>query len=69
VLAILEEDGAGGRGGNFYNTQPLRASRRFSRAIIESTLEGDTLYRDAFQLLGVRSASTFNELAGQLRGG
>jgi Zn-dependent peptidase ImmA (M78 family) len=68
VLAILEEDGEGGRGGNFYNTQPLRASRRFSRAIIESTLEGTTLYRDAFQLLGVRSVSTFNELAAQLQG-
>ncbi len=68
VLALLEEDGEGGQGGNFYNTQPLRASRRFSRAIIESTLEGATLYRDAFQLLGVRSVSTFNELAAQLRG-
>ncbi|HXG59359.1 MAG TPA: ImmA/IrrE family metallo-endopeptidase [Thermoanaerobaculia bacterium] len=68
VLAILEEDGEGGRGGNFYNTQPLRASRRFSRAIIESTLEGATLYRDAFQLLGVRSVATFNQLAAQVRG-
>jgi Zn-dependent peptidase ImmA (M78 family) len=68
VLAILEEHAEGGSGGNFYNTQPLRASRRFSRAIIESTLEGATLYRDAFQLLGVRSVSTFNELAAQLRG-
>jgi Zn-dependent peptidase ImmA (M78 family)/transcriptional regulator with XRE-family HTH domain len=68
ILAILEEDAEGGGGGNFYNTQPIRASRRFSRAIIENTLEGATLYRDAFQLLGIRSVSTFNELATQLRG-
>lgn len=68
LLAILEEDGEGGGGGNFYSAQPLRASRRFSRAVIASALEGTTLYRDAFQMLGVRSVSTFNELATQLRG-
>lgn len=68
VLGILEERAEGGGGGNFYNTQPLRASRRFSQAVIASTLEGSTLYRDAFQMLGVRSVSTFHELAAQLQG-
>lgn len=68
VLGILEARRESGDSGNFYNTQPLRASRRFSQAVIASTLEGTTLYRDAFQLLGVRSVSTFHELAAQLRG-
>lgn len=64
VLAILGE--RSGDGGNFFNTQPLRVSRRFTRAVVTSTLEGQTLYRDAFQMLGFKKLSTFNELASRL---
>lgn len=64
VLAILSE--RSGDGGNFFNTQPLRASRRFTRAVVASTLEGQTLYRDAFQMLGFKKLATFNELASRL---
>lgn len=49
-------------GGDFYKTHPLRIGRRFARSVIESTLEGSTLYRDAFRLLGITSEQTFRQL-------
>ena len=53
-------------GGNFYLSQAARVSKRFTRALIESTLEGQTLYRDAMKMLGVSKISTFNELGRSL---
>ena len=53
-------------GGNFYLTQEVRASRRFVRALVTSTLEGQTLYRDAFELLGLKKEKTFLELGHRL---
>jgi len=53
-------------GGNFYLTLPARVSRRFAQALVISTLEGQTLHRDAFSLLGFRKYTTFRELGYQL---
>lgn len=53
-------------GGNYYYTQPLRLSRVFARAVIASAQEGTTTFRDAYQLLGTKSHSTFEGLAEHL---
>jgi Zn-dependent peptidase ImmA (M78 family)/transcriptional regulator with XRE-family HTH domain len=55
-------DAGGSGGGDFYRTTLSRVGKRFARALVESTLEGQTLYRDAFRMLGVQKAETFNTL-------
>lgn len=56
----------GGGGGDFYRTLTARVSRRFARALVVSTLEGRTLYRNAFNLLGVGGEKTFRKVAESL---
>lgn len=63
-LAGIEARGSGG--GDFYRTTTARVGKRFARALVESTLEGRTLYRDAFRMLGIAKTSTFNELGRSL---
>lgn len=63
-LAHVKEQASGG--GNFYNTETVRVSRRFAAALLASTLEGNTLYRDAARLLGIKNVSTLNEFASRL---
>jgi len=46
-------------GGDAYLTQAARVSKRFIHALIPHTLEGRTLYRDAYRLLGVKKDTMF----------
>jgi Zn-dependent peptidase ImmA (M78 family)/transcriptional regulator with XRE-family HTH domain len=61
LLAITK-----GSGGNFYLTQAARVSKRFARALVISTLEGQTLHRDAFRMLGFAKLETFRKLGRSL---
>jgi Zn-dependent peptidase ImmA (M78 family)/transcriptional regulator with XRE-family HTH domain len=60
------QERTGSSGGDFYLTQAARLSRRFARAVIVSALEGQTLYRDAFHMLGIAKDSTFRDLGASL---
>ena len=61
LLAISKKSG-----GNFYLTQASRVSKRFARALVVSTLEGQTLHRDAFRMLGFAKLETFQKLGRSL---
>jgi Zn-dependent peptidase ImmA (M78 family) len=66
VIALARHRRGERSGGDYYNTQPLRLSRHFARAVIASTYEGGTSFREAFQLLGTRKHETFTKLADQI---
>jgi hypothetical protein len=53
-------------GGDFYRTQGVRLGRRFARALVISTLEGETLQNDAFRLLGFSKLTTLRQLGHRL---
>lgn len=55
-----------GSGGDFYNSLGARVSKRFANALVASALEGQTLFRDAFHMLGIRKTATFYKEAARL---
>ena len=50
------------KGGNFYHTTLTRVGHRFAYALVASTLEGGTLYRDAYRMLGIQKDEAFDTL-------
>jgi Zn-dependent peptidase ImmA (M78 family)/transcriptional regulator with XRE-family HTH domain len=55
-----------GGGGNFYLTLGARASKRFARALVVSTLEGRSSFTEAFRLLGMKKMETFQDFGHSL---
>ena len=58
-----------GPGGQFYLTQAVRAGKRFARALVASTFEGQTSFTEAFRLLGVRKVETLRRFGSELEVG
>lgn len=50
-------------GGNFYLSLGARASKTLTRALVTSTIEGQTSFTETFRLLGLKKMATFRELA------
>ncbi len=65
-ISRLRDIDAGGSGGDFYRTLQSRVGGRFARAVCSSALEGQTLFRDAYRMLGIRKPSTFQTAAREL---
>lgn len=65
LLAPLEAANRKLRGGETPDAF-AHVGRRFARAIIESTAEGHTLYRDAFRMLAVPGIDAFNAIGREL---
>ena len=55
-----------GSGGDFYLTLGARVSKRLARALVVSTLEGQTSFTETFRLLGLKKMATFLELGSTL---
>jgi hypothetical protein len=66
VERIRSLERSSGGGGDFYKTLGARTGRRFARAVLSSTLEGQTLFQEAFRMLGMRKTSTFYDAAREL---
>ncbi|TGK79192.1 ImmA/IrrE family metallo-endopeptidase [Leptospira noumeaensis] len=63
-ISNLQTSGDGG--GDFYRTLGVRVGKRFATAVVTSTLEGQTLFRDAFRMLGFKKNETFYKEAREL---
>ncbi|MCC5815316.1 MAG: ImmA/IrrE family metallo-endopeptidase [Leptospira sp.] len=63
-ISVVQSSGSGG--GDFYRTLGVRVGNRFAKAVVTSTLEGQTLFRDSFRMLGIKKNETFYEKARQL---
>ncbi len=53
---------------HFHRTTIAQVGHRFAQALVVSTLEGQTLYRDAFRLLDIRKTKAFQRLGREVGG-
>ncbi len=67
-LRAYERPASEDKGGNFYRSLARKVSKRFALALVSSTLEGQTLFRDAYAMLGVSKDQTFKKFAQELGG-
>ena len=65
-LKRYERPGTQEGGGNFYSNLTRKVGRRFATALMVSVLEGQTLFRDAFQMLGISKTDTLKKFAEDL---
>lgn len=63
---IKKLETAEGGGGDFYRTLGVRVGKRFARAVISYTLEGQSSFTEAFRMLGIRKTETFYRTAENL---
>lgn len=68
-LQSLQRESKPKGGGDFYRSLNVKVSPQFLQALVSSTLEGKTLFRDALRLLSIKKSETFDEIANQLMGG
>ena len=54
------------KGGDFHLTQATRAGRRFARALVTSTFEGQSSFTEAFRLLGVNKVDTLRRFGAEV---
>ena len=54
------------KGGDYYRNVPVRAGKRFTRALAVSTLEGRTSFTEALQLLDVKQEAVVKRIAKDL---
>ncbi len=59
----VRELAASSDGGNLYNMAPVRASKRFTRAILADVHEGRNSQGEASRLVGARKSATLEQLA------
>ncbi|MDR3176099.1 MAG: ImmA/IrrE family metallo-endopeptidase [Desulfovibrio sp.] len=67
MAKIRAHDRSGSGGGDFYRTLGARTGKRFARALLADTLEGQTLFQDAFRMLGIKKSAAFYQAARGLK--
>ena len=65
-LKKYERPGTKDGGGNFYSNLTRKVGKRFATALIVSVMEGQTLFRDAFKMLGISRADILKKFAEDL---